>query len=247
MINFNNIYDTALSFLFTKRCRYCRKVCNIFADICEECAEDISEIEGDICFKCGQNKVICNCKGKFHYYESVCAPFYYEGAPKKAVISLKHKNHFRVIEGLSNDMVKCINSRYPHIYFDFCTFVPMHREDEKKRGYNQARLLAESIAKELEIPCLELIKKDYKTLSQHKLSETKRYGNLNGAFSFNPCYGVNVKDMRILLCDDIKTTGATLDECSKMLLFAGAAEVRCITACITKPLNAENNHTEKTR
>ncbi len=214
-------------------------MCNISHDVCEECAEDISAIEGDICFKCGCSKLICTCKNKFHFYESVCAPYYYEGAAKKAILALKKQPIQHIIDSLSNDMVRCINSRYTHIYFDYCTFVPMFYKDEKERGFNQARLLVESISGDLEIPCFEFIKKDYKTLSQHKLPETKRRGNLIGAFSFNSSCGIDVTDMRILLCDDIKTTGATLDECAKTLLFAGAAEVRCITACIGKPLNSD--------
>ncbi len=235
MPDFKRIYDTALSFLFTKRCRYCRNVCNITDDVCECCADDISKIEGNICYKCGCSKLICSCKGKSHFYESVCAPYYYEGAPEKAVINLKHKKINNIIDGLSEDMAQCVKDRYENLDFDICTFVPMHFEDEKKRGYNQASLLAEGISKRLCIPFQKLVNKDYKTPSQHALPEAMRSGNLSGALSFNEGCNIDVSGMRILLCDDIKTTGATLDECAKILLFKGAAEVRCIAACVTKP------------
>ncbi len=239
MISLKQIYDFILDFVFTKRCRFCHAVCSITDDVCESCVDDISKISGDICFKCGCDKTICSCNRKAHFYESVCAPYYYEGAPRKAVIALKHKNTPQIAEALSEDMVSCIKERYSELSFDACTFVPMHKKDEKKRGYNQAHILAEKIAESLDIPCFSLINKDYETQSQHILSEALRRGNLSGALSFNDLCEQDITDMRILLCDDIKTTGATLDECAKILLFAGAAEVRCVSACITKPLTRQ--------
>ncbi len=239
MLSFKDLYNTILTVIFTKRCRFCKNICSITDTVCDSCAEDISGIEGDICFSCGCSKLICNCNKKFHYYESVCAPYYYEGAAQKAVVSLKSKITPRISDALSDDMSKCVEHHYKHLFFDYCTFVPMHSDDENKRGFNQSKILAENVAKTLEIPFAELIKKDFKTKSQHKLPEAMRYGNLSGAFSFNKFCNLDLTDKRILICDDIKTTGATLDECTKILLFAGAAEVRCVSACITKPLEKQ--------
>jgi predicted amidophosphoribosyltransferase len=109
----------------------------------------------------------------------------------------------------------------------------MHPDDEKKRGYNQAQLLAEKIAENMGIPCLPLLRKDFKTQSQHNLPQMKRSGNLLGAISFNTGCNTEITGARILLCDDIKTTGSTLDECTKTLLFEDCAEVRCVTACVS--------------
>lgn len=120
----------------------------------------------------------------------------------------------------------------------------MHPEDEKKRGFNQSRLLAEYIATELNVPCLALLKKDFKTKSQHQLPMMLRSGNILGTMSFNKDCNINVSDMRILLVDDIKTTGATLDECTKVLLFENCAEVRCITACVRKTQEKEKTESK---
>ncbi len=232
MINFKRIKEYILSFIFTKRCRFCNQVCDIRNEICDSCCEEIKTIDGEICFNCGCSKLICNSDEKKHFYESVCAPYYYEGAAKKSVLELKYNDYSSIVDGLSYDMVQSIYKHYKDLDFDCCTFVPMHKDDIKKRGYNQSQLLAQKIAQSIGIPCYELLKKDYKTKTQHSLPEIMRSGNLLGAISYNSDENINIDGMRILLCDDVKTTGCTLDECTKALLFEGCAEVRCITACI---------------
>ncbi len=232
-MDFKSIKNIILSFVFTKRCSFCNDVCDIRDEICKGCAEDIHTIDGEICFNCGCSKLLCNGKEKKHFYESLCAPFYYKGAAQKAVIALKHKNIDSIIEKLSEEMYQSVKKHYGNLDFDCCTYVPMHKDDIKNRGYNQAQLLCEKIAEKLEVPCYPLLKKDFKTKSQHTLPQIKRSGNLLGAISFNESGHIDIENMRILLCDDIKTTGATLDECTKTLLFENCAEVRCVTACIS--------------
>ena len=94
--------------------------------------------------------------------------------------------------------------------------------------------VSKRFAEKTKIPFLNLLQKDFKTSEQHTLNESARKGNLLGAFSLNPKMKESIRDTRILLCDDIKTTGSTLDECAKTLLIGGAAEGRCITLCVTK-------------
>ncbi len=232
-MNFKKTKDYILSFIFTKRCRFCNRICNITDEICENCLEDIHSVEGEICFNCGISKDLCRKNERKHFYESVCAPYYYEGAAKLSVIHLKYQNTDRILQTLARDMIKTVKKHYGSLDFDACTYVPMHPEDEKKRGYNQAKLIAEIIAADMGVPCYCLLNKDYKTKSQHILPQMMRSGNLLGSISFNTACPINIENTRILLCDDIKTTGATLDECTKTLLFEGCAEVRCITACVS--------------
>lgn len=232
------IKDIILSFIFTKRCRYCRRVCDIRDEICEECTRDLPKIEGTICHKCGLPKEHCNCHGKTRFYSSVCAPFYYAGAPKKAVVALKYENNPQLIDGLASDMALCLQDRYKGYTFDCIAYVPLYYRDEKKRSFNQAQLLAESLSRITGIPVYNLLTKTFETAPQHTLPEMKRSGNLLGAIEFNEKCGIDTENMRILLCDDIKTTGSTLDECAKTLLISGCAEVRCLTVCITKEKNS---------
>lgn len=232
-MNFKAIKNTFLSFIFTKRCGFCNNVCDLRDEVCESCSEDIHIIDGKVCYNCGLSKVFCNGKEKKHYFESLCAPYYYEGAPKKAVIFLKSKPSETILNKLTDDMCACVKKHYTNLDFDCITYVPMHKADQKKRGYNQAQLLCEKLSEKLDVPCYPLLKKDFRTQSQHFSPQLKRSGNLLGAISFNNDCNIDIQNMRILLCDDIKTTGATLDECTKTLLFESCAEVRCITACIS--------------
>ena len=121
---------------------------------------------------------------------------------------------------------------YPNILFDYVTYIPMTEKQEKKRGYNQGRLLAKKLAELSSIPLGDkLIVKLYKTDTQHKCNNiSERYGNLLGAYDVNPEYDIVGKI--ILLVDDVKTSGATLNECSKMLYLNGAESVYCITATL---------------
>ncbi len=234
MIELTKIKDIILSLIFTKRCRFCESVTDIREEICEKCKNEIFTVDGDICFKCGCKKSDCTCKGKARYYMSICAPYYYVGAVKKAISSLKFHNNKNMAETLANDMVKTFNERYSQLDFDICTFVPAHKKEFKKRGYNQAQLISEIISEKTGIPLHEILEKNFETAPQHSLNESMRSGNLLGAIGLKENLQTDIVDKRILLCDDVKTTGATLDECAKTLLINGAAEVRCITACITK-------------
>lgn len=233
--NFKNL-------IFTRRCIICGEVCDVRRSLCPECEKAPCRIEGEICNKCGVPKENCICENA-PFYMSVCAPFYYEGGPKKAVHLTKFKNDLFITEQLGKEMANCVKTRYAGYDFDCCTFTPSHKKDIKKRGYNQAERLAKIITDELGIPCYDLISKDFVTAPQRSLPGYLRTGNLAGALSFNSKEGHNIENMRILLCDDLKTTGSTLNECTKILLFNKAAEVRCVTACIKpKEKGSEKAH-----
>jgi ComF family protein len=219
---------------FPKRCKYCEAVIDYRESVCKSCENNIPYISGEICNKCGCEISLCNCRKKSKYYESVCAPYYYEGPARQCIRQFKFKNGKHLADTLAEDMALCFKERYADIDFDFCTFVPAHKSTIRKRGYNQSQLLCRSLAEKINVPYSNILIKEFKTPIQHKLNEASRKGNLLGCFALQPKVKEQIRDARILLCDDIKTTGSTLDECAKTLLVNGAAEVRCITLCITK-------------
>lgn len=233
-MNFLKIKDYSVSALFTKRCRFCETVTDIRREICKKCENEIFTVDGEICFKCGCKKSDCSCKGKSKYYTSVCAPYYYDGAAKKAVFLLKFHNNKNIAETLAEDMAKTFFERYGELDFDICTFVPAHKNELKRRGYNQAQLLAEHLSENIGVPLFQVLEKNFETAPQHSLNEAMRSGNLLGTLSVKENCGTDITDKRILLCDDVKTTGATLNECAKTLLINGAAEVRCFTVCVRR-------------
>ena len=118
---------------------------------------------------------------------------------------------------------------FPQDAIDLVTFVPMARDKQRMRGYNQAELLAKACAKGLQRPMKSTLKKVRSTGTQHELNAEARARNAVGAYEAEQLHGE-----RVLLCDDIVTTGATLRACAEALLAAGASEVHCICVAWTK-------------
>ena len=115
---------------------------------------------------------------------------------------------------------------------DIVTFVPADKKSLRARGYNQSEFFAKNIAEYLDKPLeRDILRKRDKVKTQHDIGNIKdRYSNV-----FNAFYSVKRADgMNVLLVDDIKTTGATLDACARELKFAGANKVFCVTALVTR-------------
>ena len=229
-----------IKLLYPQRCKYCNNVIDIRRKICHTCENTLQKIEGDICKLCGVSVGDCKCGHKKHFYKYICAPFYYEGAASRAIWRFKFRDATNLSKIFAEDMAECFEKHYNGYDFDFCTFVPSSKESLKKRGYNQAELLARDFSELTNIECKELLLKTKETKIQHDLISVERSGNLAGAIEVK--YDVDLDNKRILLIDDIKTTGATLNECAKMLLIGGAAEVFCLTVAIT---NRENSDSSK--
>ena len=110
--------------------------------------------------------------------------------------------------------------------FDYIVPVPVHRDKEKARGFNQAEKMARHLGRRIGVPVLpRAIVRNRMTTAQRSLSAEDRYFNLEGAFSLNPKDAVKIRGSRILLLDDVYTTGATAHRCGDVLKEAGAARV----------------------
>ena len=138
-----------------------------------------------------------------------------------------------IAEVFGQEMAKFAKEVYAGVTIDFVTFVPMTRREQAARGYNQSELLAAHTAREMLLPMIPALTKLYETRRQRTLDRRRRSGNVFGVFDvIDPA---QVRDKRILLCDDLRTTGATLTECAKMLRIRGAREVLCLTAAVGYP------------
>lgn len=137
-------------------------------------------------------------------------------------------------------MAETVKEKFGNIDFDYITEVPMTQKSLKQRGYNQCFLLARGISERLGIEHKpQILKKLYETDKQHIISFYLRKGNLTGVFDV--CNPEEVKDKTILLCDDISTSGETLNECAKMLWLHGAKEIYCITVALTEYRKKDKN------
>ncbi len=234
------IFNYITWLFFTKRCRYCNKIIGKNEILCEECRESLPIIKDERCKYCGCEKSRCDCKKHKMGYDGITAPFYYEDGAKKSVHMLKFNNKIFMANILAEDMAKSVKNDFADVNFDFITFVPFTISQSLKRNYNQSELLAEQLSKKLNIPLKRALVKLFDTKTQHKMKTTFRKGNVFGVFDVKE--NIDVKGKTILLVDDVKTSGSTLDECAWILKIRGAEKVYCVTATIvaTKKEDKEN-------
>ena len=126
-------------------------------------------------------------------------------------------------------LLEVVRREYGGIPFDVVTAVPLHQQEHRERGFNQAEKLGQAVAKRLHLPYGVTLRKITVTAPQKELKAVQRTGNLLGVFDV--C--ADISDKTVLLVDDVITTGATLDECAKMLKIFGAKEVYAVTAAAT--------------
>ncbi len=151
----------------------------------------------------------------------------YDGGLKELVHRFKYKGK-TVLGGIfSKLMIDHIKENPEIADVDLITVVPLHKERLREREFNQSLLIANPIAKAHSLTLLNALEKTRKTRYQNELMKSERLKNLEGAFRVSP--KAEIKDKRILLIDDITTTGSTLGECAKTLLAGGAKSVICLT------------------
>lgn len=224
--------DRALCAVFPRRCLYCGMPIMPEQNVCDDCRENLPRIEAPICLLCGHQKADCICKQHKLKFNAVCAPFYYEDAVRTAVYRYKFENKDFLAADFARDMLKTVRREYAELQFDSVTYVPFTKKQMRTREWNPGETLARALAAELGLPCRALLEKLYETESQHMLSARERTGNVFGVFE--ACNLENVQGKTILLVDDIKTTGATLSECAKMLKLGGANSVYAVTFAVTR-------------
>ena len=241
-------YDRVLWLFFTNRCPYCNELLGREEILCKECAETLPVIKGEKCKYCGAEKSRCICKKHKLSYDGITAPFYYEDCIKQSVIRLKFSGKLILGKTLAKDMATAVKEDFGDKKFDFICYVPFTNWQKINRKYNQSEVLAENLSKELRIPLCNVMVKLFETKSQHKMNTRERKGNVFGVYDVKN--GINVKGKTILLVDDVKTSGSTLDDCAAILKIRGANEVYCVTASIAsfkkKEEKTEDKKEEKT-
>jgi ComF family protein len=165
------------------------------------------------------------CKNVDFGFESARAPLRYEGVGKEIVHALKYRGYKKIVARLATPLLLQVlgDGR-----FDAVVPVPLHRSRLRKRGFNQAELLARGVAAEINAPLSDTLKVVRSTRDQVELSAAQRRANVAGAYRASaPLLG------QILLIDDVFTTGATMSACASTLMRAGAQEVHALSLCRT--------------
>ena len=221
--------STLADIFFPQRCVGCdRRASDV---LCRGCFEALPGIGRPVCARCGAPTAFetfaCDaCKGVDFGFESARAPLRYEGVGEEAVHALKYGGYTRVASRLAAPLMVGVLDRGER--FDAVVPVPLHRSRLRRRGFNQAELLARGVAAGMNAPVSDKLRVVRKTRDQVDLSAAGRRSNVEGAYAVRG--GVRGK---ILLVDDVFTTGATASSCAETLLRAGADEVHAVTLCRT--------------
>ena len=220
--------DVLANLFYPQRCVGCsRRASDV---LCQGCFEALPFVGRPFCERCGTPTAFAvygcgECRERDFEFHGAQAPLRYEGVGKELVHALKYKGYLRVVEKV---MAPLMANSLDGDRLDLVVPVPLHRSRLAKRGFNQARLMAESLAKRINTPVSDKIKAVRRTRDQIELSADARRTNVAGAYApRGPVAG------RVLLVDDVFTTGATLSECAGVLRRAGAGEVYALTLCRT--------------
>ena len=218
----------AKDLLFPRRCPVCDQAVRPFGSlICPECERSLRPITGNVCLGCGRpipdhERICSECRQNHRICRKGCAVYLYRDI-SGPVYRMKYQGRAEYADYFGLQMGARIRQSMDPGQIDMLIPVPDSDKKRRERGYNQALLLAKGVCRQTGIPLREdLLIRTQDTLRMRNLSASARYKNLKNAFIVQ---GNDVEFMRIMLIDDICTTGATLDACAQALYDAGAREV----------------------
>ena len=221
------IYDMSLRVLYPQTCYFCGKLSRI--PVCKECEKKIVYIREPRCKTCGkpiryEEKEYCeDCtKRKFHY-EQGRSLWLHKGPVAWSVYQFKYHNRRVYGEFYAQELWRLYEKWIKEKGIDLIVPVPLHWRRRKNRGYNQAEIVARFLSKYSGIPInSRVVKRIRYTKRQKNLNDKERRKNLNGAFKIKESWRPVTK---VLLIDDIYTTGNTIDEIAKNLKAKGVQKV----------------------
>lgn len=223
--------ETIRRIFFPERCSNCGELIPITQERCSCGFSHVFRISESFCDHCGCEEISCSCLfASSAFLSHITAPFLYTGDIKDKLHAFKFSAKLDEAAFFAHEMSQRFESVYPGVKIDYVCSVPMTEEEFNNRGFNQSRLLSENVSKILMLKEAELLLKIRDTSRQHTLKQKERTVNLKEAFVANKKYDISGKN--IILCDDIKTTGSTLKECSDVLFAAGANDVYCLCAAV---------------
>jgi len=235
------VSDAVVSLLFPAGCRICEKLLTSASrvPICEECLDSFPRIPEKACEICGQpmqafaaresERLICRvCADNTYAFERARSYALYEGALVRAILLLKFERIGPLGAWFAERLTEVVRKESDVLEADVVVPVPLHRDRERERGYNQADMVAKPLAKKLRLPHqTALLMRTRPRPDKQVLSFEERWESVRGAFATRP--GSQVDNRRVLLVDDVLTTGATLDACARALREAGAKSVIGLT------------------
>ncbi len=229
--------SAAVDALFPRRCAGCGIGPWPF---CPRCADALTPLEPPWCERCGcpADEARADCHDcPPDVIARSRAPFLYDGPAKAAILKLKFSG-WRSVAGA---LAAAIVAMEPGAWADAVTWVPLARARRAARGYDQARALARVVAPLLGVPIRPLLRRTAATPPQARRSAAERRAAMAGAFEPR-----SEAPARVILIDDVLTTGATAAACAQALRAAGAREITLLTAARAVPRPLPRRYTQVT-
>lgn len=220
-----NLGNEILSAVFPYKCLSCG---DIIEDkgFCKACIKELKEINFEKrCKKCGREKEYCICGYRVFRFESLVSLYENSGTAKIAYYNYKLGGRVNHAVFFAEQLAKAAEHEYCGIDFKFLTFVPSSKFSKFKHGFDHNMEIASRLSKFMRIPLKEILVCKPFRRSQHRSNAESRLKNVKNKYYVKD----KISGGNVLLFDDIVTTGATLDECAKQLLIAGADKVYCIS------------------
>ena len=234
------LISTIIDWIYPPRCISCRNPLPLenkrgrFLWLCSYCENLFTPLEEPICNICSapvkEGVSVCSsCHSRsFHFIHNRSA-FVYEDLVRDMMHEIKFRRRRHVAQGLGRLWADIVKERIPK---DITLVpLPMHPKKRRERGFDQAQVLAAAIAETTGIKYSAILERVKDTPPQSGLHPRQRVDNISGAFRVKP--GHNITGQDFILVDDIYTTGASLNECAKVLIQGGASKVFTMTLAIT--------------
>lgn len=215
--------------LFPPRCAVCDGVMAEGGRICPECEKKVRRICEPVCKKCGKplgdgrREYCADCTGKRHFFKQGKAVFVYGDGIRGSMYRFKYANRREYARFYADEAIKLYGGWIREKGIGAVVPVPMYARKERGRGYNQAAVFAAAVAARAGLPVeRKMVLRVRNTTPQKELNDVERRANLKKAFQLAPNI---VQYKKVLLADDIYTTGSTADAVAEVLLGAGVQEV----------------------
>lgn len=227
--------EALLSLIYPPHCASCGASTEAGVHLCADCAGKARTIEAPFCRMCSQpfdgaitSEFTCsNCAGRKFHFDCAAARYLSRGVVREFIHRFKYNRDFYLRHQLAAWAADALDDPRLHAPIDAFVPVPLHATRQREREFNQAEEIARLLGRRAGIPLLPALRRIRYTTTQTRLDRHERMENLRNAFRVR--HSPRVQSRHLVIVDDVFTTGATVDECARVLRLAGAASVRVVT------------------
>ncbi len=225
----NPVISFLSDLIYPNRCPCCNKLISWYELICEKCVAELKQAQ--YCARCGNYKCICE-EGIFN--DSAFVLYEYQGAAQSGILAYKNGENRNFLHYMSEELA--LKLQQNNIKADYVVFAPMSRKSKIRRRFDHTKIMAKAIAYATDCVTLDALVCANSIQTQHKLDAKMRKKNAENI----TIKDVYLEDKTVIFCDDITTTGSTMQRCCQLLKQQGAKTIYCAFGAAT-PTNLKGN------